>query len=161
MLLKKISTSTVIGDVKKIMASVQEGATLALMNCYGRADSHETGEANGKPWVAFVGSFEVVNLLDGEVSYAPKIFLQEPLQSMILAQINEGKSVEFAAEISAKAVAKSIVGYEYFVRPLTEVKPNDALSHLRLLATPKTLLASPVVDEGTPKKEKKYSTKNN
>jgi len=133
MLLKKISTKTVLGDVRKVVKDLEDGQIVDLMTVYGRAQGFKQGSSDFGDWLAFTGQFEVINLLTGETSEAPQVFLVEPLQGMLLAQLQNAESVDFAVTLQAVVDSEMPRGYEYRVVPLTETKRTDALDSLRAL----------------------------
>ena len=155
-LVKKISAKTIIGNVKALAKSMEDGDVKDLFNCYGRASGFKTDTSDFGVWTALTGNFEAVDLRTGEEIQAPLIFLVEPLLGMILAQLANSESVDFACMISIVARDELPTGYEYKVTPLTEIKRTDELEALRQIAGRPTLtLAAPVVEPVAPTKAKK------
>jgi hypothetical protein len=88
------------------------------------------------------------------------VFLVEPLQGMLLAQLSSAETVDFACELSVLVNESLPMGYEYKVKPLTEIKRSDELESLRQLVAPAVTLAlgaptlTPTETPETPKKKK-------
>lgn len=150
-LVKKISAKVIVGDVKKLCKSQEDGTVIDLANFYGRATGFKTGASDFGNWTAFLGNFEAVNLETGEEFQARQMFLVEPLQGMLLDQLAESESVDFACTLSVVVNEKLPTGYEYRVTPITELKRSDELESLRQLAGAPSLkrLAAPEPQEPT------------
>lgn len=165
MLLKKISAKTVMGDVqllirekatvdgKEVTVLKNDGEVIDLMTIYGRVNGFKSGVTDNGEFIAFTGQFEAINLMTGEESSAPKIFVVEPLQGMILAQLAEAESVDFAVKLSLIVNSDAIRGYEYRVTPLIEAKRTDALEGLRALALAAPRTAPAIEHKGDEPKE--------
>lgn len=154
-LVKKISAKTIIGDIKKLCKTREDGDVIDLANFYGRATGFKTGTTDFGAWTAFTGNFEAVNRQTGEEFQARQIFLVEPLQGMLLDQLSASESVDFACVLSIVVNEKLPTGYEYRVTPITEIKRSDELEALRQIAGAPTLklLAAPVAEEKPAKKK--------
>lgn len=131
MLLKKISAKTLIGDIKQVIEGYKDGENVILFHVFGRANGIKTGTSNFGEWLCFEGQFEAVNVSTGETSQAPKCFLPDPIESMLVNALKDNAVVEFALEVGVKANSKLPMGYEYIVNPLVEVKQSDDLKVLR------------------------------
>lgn len=135
--LKKIvSKNLVEGKIKDIAATVDDGKILELYKVVGQATGYKVGTSNYGEWTGFTGNFEAYNI-NGEIFKSNMAFVQEPLQTMIRAQLdNDVEMVEFGLSVSVKRRDDLEVGYEYVISPIIEVKESDALSHLRAMALP-------------------------
>jgi len=153
-LVKKISAKSIIGDVKKLVKTRENGDVIPLMNAYGRATGFKTGNTDFGAWTAFTGNFEAVSLVTGEEFQGRQIFLVEPLQGMLMDQLASAESVDFAYTLSVVVNESLPMGYEYRINPITEIKRSDELESLRQLAGKPSLLqlAAPEVE---PKKASK------
>ena len=148
-LVKKISAKTIVGDVKRLCKDIDNAVVINLANFYGRASGFKTGSSDFGNWTAFTGSFEAVNLQTGEEFQARQMFLVEPLQGMLLDQLANSESVDFACTLAVVVNDKLPTGYEYRVTPITEIKRSDELESLRNMAGLPSLklLAAPVTND--------------
>ena len=158
---KSIDAKTLVGNVKKVIADWEEGETRELFHIVGRAESIETGEGTHGPWTRFVGSFEAVNVDNGENSVSNKAYFPEPYESLTYAALKNagGGSVEIACTISVTKVEALPTGYKYGVRSLQEIKPADDLAHLRGLLPPVKPKAIEAPKEETPAAQPKAAKK--
>lgn len=140
-LLKKMSPKTILGEVKKYIFDKEtgeihkDGTKFTLAKIFGKAHGVKTGQSDHGEWVAFLGAFgAIVTDEKGEIinEYrSPKVFLPEPMQTMLAAALHEADTVEFAVELGIECDSTSATGYTYTVNPIVEVKESDALAHLR------------------------------
>lgn len=159
-LLKKMSAANIVGKVKTVVADLCETdlAVADLYTIYGTANGIQTGEhATNGPWTAFLGNFEAVNLITGELSKSGKAFLQSPLGEMMEAALRDADEVSFSCTIRVKRRDDLAVGYEYLVEPHIEATQADPLAHIRQLtqkSVPKLtqLEATPDPSHGVPAK---------
>lgn len=125
-LLKKMSAKTLIGKIDPPEKQVD------LFAVYGVATGTKNGTSTFGDWLAFIGDFEGVEIVTGEISRSPVCFLPEPAQGMLEAALMKNENgVEFSFIIGIKPNAKSTTGYEYTVKPVVASKQNDALEKLR------------------------------
>lgn len=136
-IIKKINTKTVVGDVKK----APEGT---LYTVIGRATGLKGGESNYGPWECLTGDF-IATSTDGSQFRANKCFLPEMAHEAVAHQIREGADcVEFGFEIEKKVSEASSVGYEYVVNPLIHAEPEtDPLLKLARLVDQNLQLEEP------------------
>lgn len=134
-LIKKISAKTVVGRV-----TAPEKA-MGLFTVVGIANGTRTGNSAYGDWIALTGQFEATNMETGEAFAAPQVFLPEPLQGMIAAQVRtpdkDGNtpSVQFGVEVGVKPADNSF-GFEYTVKEIVNVEQNDPLADLRKALPP-------------------------
>lgn len=126
-MIKKISTKTVLGNVKAIVQDLKEGEKTRAMMVVGVAKGVRTGESTYGPWVSFKGQFKATNLLNGEVSVSGECFLPDIASNMIEAQLADADSVEFGFDIVIKYDDDARDKYVYEIEPLFEPQENDPL----------------------------------
>ncbi len=122
-----------------------------LYTVFGVATGVRSGNTQYGDWDALMGNFEAVRTHDGEQFASSCVILPEPMNGMIVQQLNSGKAdaVEFAVMVGLKPSDGSRpggCGYEFTVMPLVEPTETDTLSGLRakaLGATKPKALASP------------------
>jgi len=133
-LIKKISVKTVCGNIKKMIASQPEGEekSVPVMRAYGTATRTQTGEGDNGPWVAFVGQFKAVNLLDGVEYTSGKMFLPDVASDLLEGALGaaENNNVEFAFDIIAVPDEASATGYVYQAESLIEPEKDDTFSRM-------------------------------
>jgi hypothetical protein len=110
---------------------------------FGQARSTKTGESDYGPWVAFLGSFEAVDLETGERSVSDKLHLQDPAEGLLLDQLsrrsNTADSVQFLFEVGVKPSQKWMDtdagnSYEFTVKTHFKMDKADPLASMRQLA---------------------------
>lgn len=126
-------------------AVVAEGAPspYPLVRIFGRANGIKTGEdTTGNVWTALTGSFEGINLQNGESFRSGKLFLPGGIQEVVESAVQEiaaaakaGKqtddlSIVFGLEI-ASVRATNPIGYSYQAMNLIKTEKSDELSELR------------------------------
>ena len=164
-IIKKISVKTVVGDVKKMVAS-GEFTGGPIMRVLGHVEELKHGETDNGPWIALLGTFEATNLLTGETFNASKCFLPDVLGDMVVAQLQRAKAedanaaIQFGADVGIKLEPSSAVGYTYMATPLTQ-KSADPLEALRLEVSQKAplQLAAPVEAGDAPAPKAKAAKK--
>lgn len=132
-LIKKISPRHIFGEKPETPKTKTD-----LYTVLGIASGVKTGETAYGPWTKLTGHFEATRVDTGEVFASGEVFLPEPMQSMIAAQLqqrdNDGKrvteSVQFSVMVSIKP-SSAPVGYEYEARSLVESGGADPLAALR------------------------------
>ena len=154
MLLKKISTKTVFGDKEEILDLVMKSKDLShpIMRVVGIARALERGKSKfhnrgeednqNNEWIAFIGKFQAVNSVTGEVYNSPKCFLPAFAADIVAGQFsaeNDVQAVEFAFDIGAHFNADAITSYEFDITPLIEQKTDD-LDTIMLKASKKAPL---------------------
>lgn len=143
-ILTKISIGKIFGDkLKKREIRIEEGVTVMLMRVLGQAVGTKTGTSNYGPWIAFLGQFLAINLINGGKKFqSGKIFFPQTITDMLYATMQTAEGpVEFAFDIGVKA-APTPVGYEFVVKPLLEASKSDPLAALEARISGVPLLES-------------------
>lgn len=167
-ILRKISTKTILGNLKK---AVMDGTTKLpcdLFTIIGRASNLRVGEGDNGPWTALLGEFEAVRLSDGQAFLSSQCFIPGPAGELLVNQVRQfiteeipvsseefkkhgktyktnGDVVELALIVGAKPNERPDgAPYEFTVRPIVPVQKADALAALRdKMAQKVKLLAAP------------------
>jgi hypothetical protein len=146
---KKISVKTVLGMAISNVVILQkhpqfdkESGQLVCMTIMGIASGVKTGESEHGPWYALTGQFKATNPHTGQVYMSGKCFLPEVALDLLLGQVNQGNTVEFAFTIIAQLDEQSPVGWSYTAVPLLKQEHNplealEAKLDAKLLAAPK------------------------
>lgn len=155
-MVKKLGAKQIIGNVKKAIADfcANDGDKVTLYTIFGIANGIKTGTSNFGDWVAFQGSFEATNYVDGANYASNQAFITEPIQSMLVQALTESDSVQFAITVDAKRRDDVAQGYEYITTPHMQTKENDPLEHLRALV-PKIAAPEKVAALEAPKEPEK------
>jgi hypothetical protein len=158
---KTIDPKTLLGSVKKMVAPWDEGKREDVIHIVGRTDAVETGEGTHGPWVRFVGNFEAVNAITGELTVSNKCYLPDPYEGLTYSALQnaDGGSVEIAVTIAVQKEEALPTGYRYHVKSLQDIKPADDLNHLRGLMPPVTPKAIEAPKEETPAAPEKAAKK--
>lgn len=155
-ILPKMSLKT-IGCKPKEVATAESGR-LQLARVYGLADGSrfvaDDKSVTGS-YTFFTGTFEAVNLQDGEIYRSSKLFLPGGISEMFEKEVAKAKKddpnaeLQFAFEIRAKRDTNPI-GYSYEAQALRKIETNDPLAAIRgaMLALP---AGGPTVPSGKPK----------
>lgn len=130
-IIKKISTKTVYGEVKRSELYEAKGQRIDLYDVFGIAKGVKSGESNYGDWHALTGSFRAVNVETGEEFQAGTLFLPGVGHDLIAGLIGDAEAVEFALRVSVAADDTSQIGYAYHVTPLIEPTEGDPLSKLQ------------------------------
>jgi len=139
-LIKKLSVKTVCGNIKKMVAAEEIKGATPIMRVFGTASRAVVGESDNGPWVAFVGQFKAVNLLDGTEHQSGKLFLPDVASDLLEGAVsaNEAGSVEFGFDILAVPDESSAVGYVYQANSLIKPAEDDTLLRLEQNLNPPT-----------------------
>lgn len=134
-LVKKLGSKQILGNVGKLVAErcENDGDVYKAYTIFGAVNGTKTGNSTFGEWLAFTGTMEAVNHVTGESFAAAQCFVPEPLQSMMLAELKNSDSLEFAFSVSVKRRDDLDRKYEYIVTPITETRQADPLAHLRQL----------------------------
>jgi hypothetical protein len=120
---------------------------------FGQARSTKTGESDYGPWVAFLGTFEAVDLKTGDRYVSDKLHLQDPAEGLLLDQLarraDTSDSIQFLFEVGVKPSQKWIDtdngnSYEFTIKTHFKLDKADPLAAMRQLASsviPKRLTA--------------------
>lgn len=161
-LLKKISAKDILGNVLDVVKGMEIGTTAEAFAVAGICSAYETGVSTYGSWTRFVGEFQGINYLTGEVCRAPKAHVPEVLESLIMEGIRDRSEVinskctkttqffgldsplEFSFKVSITRLPDNednSISYQYVTSPMVDVAPNDSISHLTKLIMP--ALAAP------------------
>lgn len=148
---RKLSAKTIMGNVRKHVSAV-EGENISLFSIMGMTHGIKDGTGDNGPWVAFLGTFEAVNYITGEISRGGQAFVPKALEDILVATVREQQkgdsnaSVQFAIEVGVKTNSVLAIGYEYTVKSLLKMSGADPLEALRarLPPPPKLRLAAPI-----------------
>lgn len=129
-LLKKLSTKTIMGEIKK--PSLEEGV-IRLYKVIGQASSWDEGSSQFGHYTYFEGIFRAVNLQSGEEFHGHKLFLPDVGSQIIKTALDARSESEtavfkFGFIVGIKYYEKG-VGYEYVIEPLIKLK-QDALEDI-------------------------------
>lgn len=128
-ILKKLSIKTAVADsnFKKLTEVTPVLRIVGLGRNFSVGEHPQYG-----PFYKFMGEFVATDLRTGEVGVASVAYLPSPVDEMLKTAIEagEGKSVEFAFDISVKPREDLAIGYEYLVATLIESKPTNPLAAL-------------------------------
>lgn len=129
---KKLSAKTIVGDVRKMVRTGELKGGETLYRAIGIAEGTRTGESNYGQWTSFSGTFEVINVLTGEVYQGAEFFPDKGFTDALLSrmQANPGQSVEFALEVGIDVSDDYPTGFAYVARPIVE-RAHDRLGALR------------------------------
>lgn len=141
-LIKKLSVKTVVGNVKKMVASEAITKPTAVMRMFGVATRTQTGEGDNGPYVAFIGQFKAINLLDGTEYTSGKAFLPDVASDLLEGALaSEGANgAEFAFDILVVPDESSAPGYVYQAESLIKPSEDDTLARLEKAVTLPTAL---------------------
>ena len=151
-LIKKISVKTVAGNVKKMIAAQPEGEAMpvTIMRVYGVATKTVTGESDNGNWVAFLGQFKAINLLDGTEYSSGKLFLPGVASDLLEGALGgDNNSAEFGFDIIVVPDDSSAVGYVYQAESLIQPTEDDTLSRLEKSLPGKVLEHKPATEKKT------------
>lgn len=159
-MVKKLGAKQIIGNVKKAVADfcANDGDKVSLYTIFGIANAVKTGTSNYGDWVAFQGSFEAANYVEGTSYASNQAFITEPLQSMLMEALTKSDSVQFAITVDVKRRDDLNQGYEYLTTPHLQTQENDPLAHLRS-AVPQIAAPVKVLQLEAPKEDTKVEEK--
>lgn len=156
-LLGKISAKEILGNVNVVVREMKVGDVRQAYGVAGICDAYETGVSQFGEWHRFIGGFQAVNYVTGEEIRASKAHIPQVLEELLLNGIRESSEVEsarstkhttfykmtspveFAFEVGIERLEDGENGelnYKYITSPKTEMKRNDAISHLTALLSP-------------------------
>lgn len=134
--LRRITLSGVVGKTPK----PEQGQSIPLMRVYGIVEGYAKKPNRfdaTRSYVQFTGSFEAVNLQNGEVYESSSLIMPDSDSPDVIAQgfDNAGKtgatSSKFAVDLSVVSSTKSPVGYTYVAKFVQKAGAHDALAELR------------------------------
>lgn len=140
-LLKKLSSKSIMGAVKKIAMSSfylendiekpnpDAVSQIPMYKLYGICNGIKTGESDNGEWVSFEGDFKAIRVDNDEAFRAPRAFISEPAAGMMRTALEENDSIELAFEVSI-VPAINAYGYEYRTNPIFEVAESQPLLDL-------------------------------
>lgn len=152
-LTKKISVKTVLGMAISNVAVLQkhpqydkETDQLQCMAIMGIASGYKSGESEHGVWHALTGQFKAINPHTGKEFISGKAFLPDVALDLLLGEVVQGRTVEFAFKIIAQLDEASPVGWSYTAVPLIKEEHNP-------LAALEAKLKAPLMI-GAPKQKK-------
>lgn len=133
LLIKKISVKTVCGDLKVLLRQGKLKDNMLLMRVMGIATGTATGTGDYGSWVAFKGSFEATNMINGIVRQSGRCLLPDVASELLEAAVVQSgvTGVEFAFDITLHFDNTSATGYVFGATPLLTPSANDPLALLK------------------------------
>lgn len=145
----KISTKT-LGFIIEDLRDLCKKSPKALFKVYGQIVNIKYGQGDNGTWTKFIGQFEAVNLLNGNVVRSGSLFLPSIITTMVEGEVTAAKGGEgfqglaIAYEVGVKK-SDLTIGYEYTIRNLLPtdedkdmlVKMRNQLEATKSLPTPK------------------------
>lgn len=146
---KKLGASDLLGPVNKIVKEMEIGDEIMGYGVAGVCTKLETGVSQFGEWTRFVGEFDAINYITGEIYKSEKTHVPSVLESVLLSGMEglKGASkdlvhstiteltseVEFAFQVSIIRKdddEKGGVNWEYVTTPKTAIKESSRISHL-------------------------------
>jgi len=125
------------GDARKQVAP-EDGTAIDLIKIAGEATGAQTGQTDKGQYTKLTGSFIGADLTTGELFSSKACILPEYIGSQLgdalLTAGDNGSSVQFAFQITAKQKASAITGYEFGIKSLMQSAPTDQQARLLALA---------------------------
>lgn len=162
-ILTKLTVKEMKIDGAAIIANMAVGQTVVVARIYGEATKYKTSPSKftttdlPREDHQFVGNFEGVNLITGEVFNAPKCFLPGAAPDAVANALDnaEGGSIEFGVEIAIQKVIKKdgTEGYKFGVAVPKQPSATDPLAAMREKmaslpgAVTQAMLAAPKAEE--------------
>lgn len=142
-LLSKVTVKTVGAQPKP--KSIEHQTDLCAI--YGILRGYTIGQSAYGEFIKFKGDIEARNLETDETYKSGALILPGIVSGILQGAVdgNPESDVEFGVIVGVKPSEKGNTGYEYTIKPLTEVKEADALVALRSVVNSK-LLALPAPD---------------
>jgi hypothetical protein len=111
---------------------VPDGTSVDLLKIAGECSGAKSGSTDKGDYTKLTGSFIGTDMTTGEIYQAASCILPDYIGSQIGAAVlgNEGRSVEFAFMIGARAKGNSVTGYEFSVTSLMDIAPTAAQQRL-------------------------------
>lgn len=111
---------------------------LAICRLYGKVQDvkYQENKDKGEVYTFFAGTFEGINMQNGEVLRSGKLFLPKGISEVVESEVknlrakDDKASVSFAFEIRA-VKATNPIGYSYEAAALKKPEAEDELSELR------------------------------
>jgi len=135
-IINKISAKN-LGFPKEDIRDLVKKKNAILFRVYGQITNVEHGDGDHGPWTRFVGMFEAINLIDGNIVRSSKLFLPASVTGMVEGDVLDAKAKEgfagfqMAYEIGAKK-SDMAIGYEYTIKNLiSPSEEKDILLQLR------------------------------
>jgi hypothetical protein len=133
-IISKITMSSI--KTQPSLVKTIEANELPLARIYGTLNEvrYQVDKDKGLNYVFFVGSFEAINMQDGEVYRSGKLFLPKGISELVETAVNKNpnESIEFAFEVRS-IKATNPAGYSYKVLALKSPEKTDELAALRKL----------------------------
>jgi len=137
-LLSKLNPKDIVGaklgKKKEITALLAKNVILGFQ-VFGLVKSKFTVTTQYGDSTGFKGTFEAVNLEDGEIFRSGKMFLPQiaadMLESAVDGMSEDQSELKFGFKIGLKPSDKGNTGYEFTVEPLIDTTENDPISDMR------------------------------
>jgi len=113
-------------------APIPDGTSVELLKIAGECTNAKSAATDKGTYTKLSGNFVGTDMTTGEVYQSGACILPDYVGSQIGAAVinNEGRAVEFAFVIGAKAKENSVTGYEFTVSPLMDIAPTEAQQRL-------------------------------
>jgi hypothetical protein len=136
---RKLTIAELGIDAEKVNGGhTENGQATVVAYFYGRTSAHKDAPSKFDPTkmdAKFVGTFEGVNAITGEVVNSKYAYLPGGAEDMVRDAVDalgdEGGEVEFAFEVSVRRDDKKPKKYVYLIATAREPKEVEALSSLR------------------------------
>lgn len=122
---KKITVGS-LNNVRRGFKGIEEQQFVARI--YGSASGCTVEDGQLGSFTKFTGQFKGVNA-EGEVTIAPVCYLVAPADTLLREAITaaEGKAVDFGFDFHVVPNESAVLGYEYRVKPIIEVKTSEPM----------------------------------
>lgn len=132
----KITMSS-IGTKPGLVAALPDGQNeLPLARIYGKLNNVrvQVDKDKGVSYTFFVGSFEAINMQDGEVYRSGKLFLPKGISELVEAAVQKNPDAAIAFAFEVRAIkANNPAKYSYKVLALKSPEAEDELKEIRAL----------------------------
>lgn len=114
-------------------SGMKEGDEKPLYKIVGVISSYRIGSSDFGAWTKFIGEFQAIDELTGEVHVGSAALFPQFLSDMIMGKLGamEGtQAIEFAAQIGFQRQEDSATGYVFTARPLVEFTQSNRMQAL-------------------------------
>lgn len=148
---KKITTQTMGLRTKEMeeIAVNADGKSVGVLRVWGVLSGKDPGIGTFGPFIKFRGNIAALNLLSGEEARSQVVIFPQVAETVVNTLFekaaSESAAVEFALEVTVELNPSQKGGYKfrYAVKPLIEIKGEDALSKMaKMLPAPSMYLNS-------------------
>jgi hypothetical protein len=130
-------TMSAIGTKPGLVVTLPEGQNeLALARIYGKLNEvrYQADKDKGVTYTYFVGSFEAINMQDGEVYRSGKLFLPKGISELVEAAVNKNPNAAIGFAFEVRSIkANNPAKYSYKVLALKNPEAEDELKEIRNL----------------------------